>query len=84
MIRTEILQEKVGLYRQRCFFDCHKPTFCGLGRALGISRMTVSNVARGRFNGKEYTDKPSATRCIDNADFKVIQGLFESAENSSI
>ena len=73
MINTEELTRTV----QRCRTANTKPTYKGMGNALGISGMTVSNVAHGRFNGRLYTEHPSATRIISNNDFEIIQNLFD-------
>lgn len=77
MINTEELTRTVQRYRERCRTANKKPTFKGMGNALGISGMTVSNVAHGRFNGRLYTEHPSATRIISNNDFEIIQNLFD-------
>ena len=77
MIDTTTLQIKIDGYRDRCQKSHRKPTFNGVGQALGVSNKTVANVVHGHFNGKEYTDTPHATRCIDNADFEVVKGLFD-------
>lgn len=77
MINTEELTRTVQRYRERCRTANTKPTFKGMGNALGISGMTVSNVAHGRFNGRLYTEHPSATRIISNNDFEIIQNLFD-------
>ena len=77
MIDTATLQCKVNGYWQRCMENHSKPTHAGIGAILGISRPTVSNVVRGTYNnGRKYTERPSATRCISNADFEILQGLF--------
>lgn len=76
MIDTTTLIIKVNGYRERCQTSHHKPTYKGIGTVLGISGRTVANVVHGYFNGHRYTDKPHATRCIDNDDFEVIKGLF--------
>lgn len=77
MIDTTILQTKLHTYFDNCQNLSIKPTFEGVGRLLGTSGKTISNVVHGHFNGKEYTDTPHATRCIDNADFEVVKGLFD-------
>lgn len=76
MVDSEILQNVTNGYRERCKRTNHRPTYKGLALMIGISDTTISNVVHGLFNGHEYTDKPHATRCIDNNDFEVIQGLF--------
>ena len=76
MIDTTTLQIQVNGYLEQCRTTNHKPTYKGIGIALGISAGTICNVVHGCFNGHEYTDKPHATRCIDNCDFALIKGLF--------
>ena len=79
MIDTSTVRKQVNRYREYCRRNNRKPTYKGLGTVLGISTATVSNVIHGHFNGMAYTNKPAVTRCIDNPDFEVIQGLFEVA-----
>lgn len=76
MIDTSILQIQVQRYQTRCRENGSRPTYKGLALLLGVSGRTVANVVHGYFNGHEYTDKPHATRCIDNGDFDLIKGLF--------
>ena len=76
MIDTTTLQIKVNGYRKNCLISHLKPTYKGVGTVLGISGRTIANVVHGHFNGKEYTDTPHITRCIDNDDFEVIKGIF--------
>lgn len=76
MINTLELEKTVSRYRQTCRYRQKAPTFIGLGRCLGCSGMTISNVVNGTFNGHDYTERPAATRCIDNNDFELIRDLF--------
>lgn len=78
MINTTILQNGVQIYRERCRLTNKRPTYSGLALMIGTSSQTISNVVHGNYNGgHEYTDTPHATRCIDNADFELVKGLFE-------
>ena len=76
MIDTTTLRIQINEYLERCRTTNHKPTYSGIGIALGISGRTIANVVHGHFNGKPYTTKPHITRCIDNDDFELIKGLF--------
>lgn len=77
MINTTILVQTVQNYHKSCISTHKRPTFSGLSAALGVSPQTVSNVVHGSYNGGiEYSKTPAPTRCIDNADFPVIVGLF--------
>lgn len=76
MIDTRTIQIQVQRYQTQCRENGSRPTYNGLASLLGVSGRTVANVAHGHFNGREYTDKPHTTRCIDNADFGLIQGLY--------
>lgn len=80
MIDTITLQVQVDGYKERCKHACCRPTYQGVGKVLGISSSTISNVIHGRYNGHEYTDTPHATRCIDNDDFEVVKALFSESE----
>ena len=77
MIDKATLQEKVEKYRDRCQREHKQPTYIGLAFLIGVSNRTISNVVNGRFNGRCYTDTPCATRCIGNADFEIVQGLYK-------
>jgi len=83
MIDTTTLQLKAKEYQDRCKTTNRKPTYKGMGKVLGISDRTVSNVVHGYFNGHRYTDKPCATRCIENEDFEIIKGLFGATPEST-
>ncbi len=76
MIDTSILQIQVQRYQTRCRENGSRPTYKGLALLLGVSGRTVANVAHGQYNGTAYGDKPHISRCIDNADFGLIQGLY--------
>ena len=76
MIDSATLQIQTHGYLEQCRTSKHKPSYHGIAIVLGISGSTIANVVHGHFNGHEYTNKPHATRCIDNSDFDVIKGLF--------
>ena len=76
MIDTTVLMIKTNNYIEQCKAKQHRPTYYGIGNALGISPQTISNVCKGMYNGNEYTTTPAPTRCIDNKDFDIITGLF--------
>lgn len=76
MINTTTLITTIREYRQQCQDFHHKPTYKGIAALLGISGRTIANVVQGSYNGRKYGEKPHATRCIDNSDFEVVQGLF--------
>lgn len=77
MITTTTLVQKVNDYEQVCQEKNRVPTYNGLGRYLGISGMTISNVVRGYYKGSlEYTTNPSISRCIDNGDFDIVRNVF--------
>ena len=77
MISTTELQEKVSCYQNHCRMNHIPVSYNGISELLGISRMTVSNVVHGSYNGKRYGSRPHATRKINNSDFKILQELFE-------
>lgn len=76
MIDTSILQIQVQRYQTRCRENGRRPTYKGLALLLGVSGRTVANVAHGQYNGTAYGNKPQYNRCINNADFGLIQGLY--------
>ena len=80
MIDTTTLMTKVNQYMERCNLTKHKPTYNGIGIVLGISGTTIANVVNGHFNGKEYTNTPHITRCVDNNDFDLIRALFDKRD----
>lgn len=77
MIQTRELEKTVSRYRQNCRYRHIEPSYIGLGRCLGCSGTTISNVIHGKFNGHSYTERPHSTRCIDNNDFELIRELFD-------
>lgn len=84
MINTTKLIQTVQNYRELCKTTHKRPTYYGISHALGVSPQTVSNVVHGTFNGgHEYSCNPAPTRCIDNADFEILTGLFE-CENTNL
>ena len=76
MIDTTTLTEQVQRYQIRCRENGSRPTYNGLASLLGVSGRTVANVAHGQYNGTAYGDKPQYNRCVNNADFWLIQGLY--------
>ena len=76
MITTIELENKVRTYKDNCTKHNHEPTYNGLSNVLGVSHQTIANVVHGTYNGKQYTDKPHITRCIDNNDFELIKELY--------
>lgn len=76
MINTEELTKAVRRYRERCRTANTQPTYKGMGIVLGVSSQTIGNVVHGTFNGRQYTERPAATRIIANSDFEIVQGLF--------
>lgn len=74
--RIELL-ETIANYEAECNRRRRKMSKCGIARRLGIAPQTINNVCSGYYNiGRPYTPTPSASRCIDNSDFDLIQGLF--------
>ncbi len=76
MINTELLELKIKMYMLECHNMSSRPTYKGIGKILGISESTISNVVHGFFNGHPYTSKPHVNRCINNQDFKIIRNIF--------
>lgn len=83
MIITDILEQTTKDYLEKCKRAHHKPTYKGMGKALGISGHTIGNVIKGKYNGIPYGNKPSAKRCIDNKDFEILQEVFKGYEVNS-
>lgn len=77
MIDTLELTQAVRSYRERCRTANRQPTFRGIALDLGVSGQTVANVVHESFNGRRYTEHPHTTRIIDNADFDILQSLFD-------
>ena len=84
MIDSTVLKNVVWEYERQCKVKNCKPTYEGLSRELNISTQTISNAIHERFNGKPYTEHPHTTRVIDNADFQILQRLFDSREDLSV
>lgn len=76
MIPTPQLEQEVHIYLNECEQNHRKPTYKGLASLLAVSPKTIGNVVHGLYNGHRYTDTPHATRCIDNSDFELIQGIY--------
>lgn len=77
MIDTLELTQAVRSYRERCRTANRQPTYKGIALDLGVSSQTVANVVHGIFNGRRYTEHPHTTRIIGNADFEILQSLFD-------
>ncbi|WP_029324695.1 hypothetical protein [Butyrivibrio sp. AE3004] len=79
MLRTDELTLSIDHYLNDCRTRHRKPTFKGIGAAIGTSDMTVRNVFLGKYNGRHYGDKPSYNRRIDNPDFDLIRNAMKGA-----
>lgn len=77
MIGTDELTLSINDYLSDCRSRHIRPTFKGIGAAIGTSDMTVRNVFLGRYNGKSYGDTPSYNRSIDNTDFDLIRNALK-------
>ena len=76
MMNSRELEKRVSRYRQNCRYRHREPSYIGLGKCLGCSGMTISNVVNGHFNGHDYTERPHSARCFDNNDFELIRRIF--------
>lgn len=78
MIPEQTLKVNIREYSQECDILHHRPTYAELGRRLGVSRQTISNVVHGYYDGlHRYSDKPRGSRAIDNKYFELVRGLYD-------
>lgn len=78
MIPEQTLRVNIREYRHECDILHHRPTYTGLGRRLGVSRQTISNVVHGYYDGlHRYSDKPRGSRAIDNKYFGMVRALYD-------
>lgn len=77
MIKRQRLEELIRAYQLDCIRKRRRPSFDGLGRALGVTGHTVANYTSGYYApGREYTDKPHPLRAVENQDFSLLRALF--------
>lgn len=77
--------ERIEQYFGKCRTIGMLPTKEGLAKELQTTAKTLKHVCKGYYNTTNpYTDKPHATRCIDNDDFEVIKIACRQIESRSI
>ena len=83
MLKTGELSETIDTYLRECIKSHTRPTYKGIGRAIGASGMTIRNVNLGYYNGTPYGDKPSYNRRINNRDFDIIRNALKGAQTDA-